>query len=78
MIGSKIMDQWSTHLAADWGQPSFSYNSACTSHPNQLVVPGWMNVIFNSSHIIILRILHHNASYYVKEQRKCIFSHDII
>ena len=67
MIGSKVMDQCSTCLAAHWGQPFCAYYPACTLCPNQLVVPVWMYVIFNSS-CIIFNILPHHVSYYVKKQ----------
>ena len=47
-----------------------------TLRPNQLVVPVWIYMIFNSS-CIIFSILPHHASNYLKEQLKIICSHDI-
>ena len=53
-------------LGSPLGQPSCAYYPAFTLCPNQLVVPVWMYVIFNSS-CIKFGILPHHAFYYVKE-----------
>ena len=50
------LDDWFT-----WGLPSCAYYPACTLCPNQLVVPVWMYVIFNSS-CVIFGILPRHAS----------------